>query len=194
MSHDITMIFRVDIWKLPGHAGVRWKFDPVTRVFAENLTRSRCSLKIWPGHGVRRKFSKDSIVVPVDEPALRESWWAGAARVWANERVRRTGADADDPMLLTEGFWGWLSRFKLIRLRRISFGDVRGWIGGGMGGGMGWWMDTYIYIACLRLVVAFAPNVIKCAVGAIKGNKMRRLRRRTREGVEGEGGFMKLMK
>jgi len=45
-------------------------------------------------------------------------------------------------------------------------------------------MDTYIYIACLRQVVAFAPKVIKCAYGAIKGNKMRRLRRRTREGVE----------
>jgi hypothetical protein len=63
---------------------------------------------------------------------------------------------------------------------------MEGWIGGGM--------DAYICIACLRQVVAFAPNVIKCAVGAIKGNKMRRLRRRTREGVEGEGGFMKLMK
>ena len=48
-----------------------------------------------------------------------------------------------------------------------------------MGGGM----DTYIYIACLRQVVAFAPKVIKCAYGAIKGNKMRRLRRRTRKGV-----------
>jgi hypothetical protein len=37
-------------------------------------------------------------------------------------------------------------------------------------------MDTYIYIACLRQVVAFAPKVIKCAYGAIKGNKMRRLK------------------
>jgi hypothetical protein len=63
-----------------------------------------------------------------------------------------------------------------------------------MGRGMGKGMDANICIACLRQVVAFAPNVIKCAVGAIKGNKMRRLRRRTREGVEGEGGFMKLMK
>jgi hypothetical protein len=35
-------------------------------------------------------------------------------------------------------------------------------------------MDTNIYIACLRQVVAFAPQVIK----------MRRLRRRTREGAE----------
>jgi hypothetical protein len=25
------------------------------------------------------------------------------------------------------------------------------------------WMDTNIYIACLRQVVAFAPKVIKCA-------------------------------
>ncbi len=52
-----------------------------------------------------------------------------------------------------------------------------------------------IYIACLRQVVAFTPKVIK----------MRRLRRRTREGAEvwadgwaegeGKGGvqFMKLM-
>ena len=31
-----------------------------------------------------------------------------------------------------------------------------GWVGGGMGG----WMDTNIYIACLRQVVAFAPKVI----------------------------------
>jgi hypothetical protein len=27
-----------------------------------------------------------------------------------------------------------------------------------------------VIIACLRQVVAFAPKVIKCAVGAIKGN------------------------
>ena len=46
-------------------------------------------------------------------------------------------------------------------------------------------MDGYIYIIdCLRQVVAFAPEVMKCAYGAIKGNKMRRLRRRTRKGVE----------
>ena len=46
-------------------------------------------------------------------------------------------------------------------------------------------MDGYLYIIdCLRQVVAFAPKVIKCAYGAIKGNKMRRLRRRTRKGVE----------
>jgi len=51
-------------------------------------------------------------------------------------------------------------------------------------------MDTYIYIACLRQVVAFAPKVIKCAYGAIKGNKMRRLRRRTRKGC----GFSSLVK
>ena len=45
--------------------------------------------------------------------------------------------------------------------------------------------DRYLYIIdCLRQVVAFAPKVIKCAYGAIKGNKMRRLRRRTRKGVE----------
>jgi hypothetical protein len=31
-----------------------------------------------------------------------------------------------------------------------------GWVGGGMGG----WMDTNIYITCLRQVVAFAPKVI----------------------------------
>ena len=54
------------------------------------------------------------------------------------------------------------------------------------------WMDTNIYFACLRQVVAFAPKVIK----------MHRLRRRTRERAEvwaegeGKGGyrFMKLMK
>ncbi len=53
-------------------------------------------------------------------------------------------------MLLTEGFLGWLSRFKLIRLRRISLatlprygrmgGRRDGWadgMGGWMGGGMG---------------------------------------------------------
>ena len=42
-----------------------------------------------------------------------------------------------------------------------------------MGRGMGRGMDPNICIACLRQVVAFAPKVIKCAVGAIKGNKMR---------------------
>ena len=37
--------------------------------------------------------------------------------------------------------------------------------------------DRYLYIIdCLRQVVAFAPKVIKCAYGAIKGNKMRRLK------------------
>jgi hypothetical protein len=30
--------------------------------------------------------------------------------------------------------------------------------------------DANICIACLRQVVAFAPKVIKCAIGAIKGN------------------------
>jgi hypothetical protein len=45
-----------------------------------------------------------------------------------------------------------------------------------MGRGMGRGMDANICIACLRQVVAFAPKVIKCAVGAIKGNKMRRRR------------------
>ena len=45
--------------------------------------------------------------------------------------------------------------------------------------------DRYLYIIdCLRQVVAFAPEVMKCAYSAIKGNKMRRLRRRTRKGVE----------
>ncbi len=43
-----------------------------------------------------------------------------------------------------------------------------------MGRGMGKGMDANICIACLRQVVAFAPKVIKCAVVAIKGNKMRR--------------------
>jgi hypothetical protein len=28
---------------------------------------------------------------------------------------------------------------------------------------MGGWMDTNIYIACLRQVVAFAPKITKCA-------------------------------
>ena len=50
-------------------------------------------------------------------------------------------------MLLTEGFLGWLSRFKLIRLRRFSLatlprygrrggrmGGFAEWVGGGMGG------------------------------------------------------------
>ena len=59
-----------------------------------------------------------------------------------------------------------------------------------MGGGMGGGMDANICIACLRQVVAFAPKVIKCAYGAIKGNKMRRLRCRTRKGC----GFSSLMK
>jgi hypothetical protein len=49
----------------------------------------------------------------------------------------------------------------------------------------------YIYIYCLPPAGGrFAPKVIKCAYGAIKGNKMRRLRRRTREGC----GFSSLMK
>jgi hypothetical protein len=62
-----------------------------------------------------------------------------------------------------------------------------------MGGGM----DTNIYIACLRQVVAFAPKVIILLPASDRWSHslptfklMRRLRRRTREG----GGFMKLMK
>ena len=39
---------------------------------------------------------------------------------------------------------------------------------------MGGQRDGYLYIIdCLRQVAAFAPKVMKCAVGAIKGNKMR---------------------
>jgi hypothetical protein len=47
-------------------------------------------------------------------------------------------------MLLTEGFLGWLSRFKLIRLRRISLATLRrdglrgGWVACGMGGFAEW--------------------------------------------------------
>jgi hypothetical protein len=57
-------------------------------------------------------------------------------------------------------------------------------------------MDTNIYIACLRQVVAFAPKVIIIAClrqgFCIRKTryKMRRLRRRTREGC----GFGSLMK
>jgi hypothetical protein len=36
----------------------------------------------------------------------------------------RAGTDAGGAMLLTEGFLGWLSRFKLIRLRRISLATL----------------------------------------------------------------------
>jgi hypothetical protein len=50
--------------------------------------------------------------------------------------------------------------------------------------------DGYLYIIdCLRQVVAFAPKVIKCAVGAIKGIKcaygaiMNERRNGRREGV-----------
>ena len=61
-------------------------------------------------------------------------------------------------MLLTEGFLGWLSRFKLIRLRRISLATLR------MDGRRDGRRDRYLYIIdCLRQVVAFAPKVIKCA-------------------------------
>ena len=70
-----------------------------------------------------------------------------------------------------------------------------GWVGLRNG-----WMDGYQYIYCLppaggRIrsqgnyyclppagVLHSQNKVIKCAVGAIKGNKMRRLRRCTREG------------
>jgi len=50
------------------------------------------------------------------------------------------------------------------------------------------WIPIYI-IACLRQVVAFAPKVIIACLRqgfafAKQGNKMRRLRRRTWEGVE----------
>ena len=66
----------------------------------------------------------------------------------------RAGTDAGGAMLLTEGFLGWLSRFKLIRLRRISLATLR----------RDGWRDRYLYIIdCLRQVVAFAPKVIKCA-------------------------------
>jgi hypothetical protein len=40
--------------------------------------------------------------------------------------------------------------------RRVEGLVAEGWVGGRMGGGM----DTNIYIACLRQVVAFAPKVI----------------------------------
>ncbi len=46
----------------------------------------------------------------------------------------------------------WLSRFKLIRLRRISLATLPRY--GLMDG------YQYMYIACLRQVVAFAPKVI----------------------------------
>ena len=49
-------------------------------------------------------------------------------------------------------FCEWLSRFKLIRLRRISLATLPTY--GRMDG------YQYIYIACLRQVVAFAPKVI----------------------------------
>ena len=39
---------------------------------------------------------------------------------------------------------------------------------------MGGWMDTNIYIACRRQVVAFAPKVIKCAAyGVAQGRGWR---------------------
>ena len=45
----------------------------------------------------------------------------------------------------------WLSRFKLIRLRRISLATLL----------RDGWRDGYLYIIdCLRQVVAFAPKVI----------------------------------
>jgi hypothetical protein len=50
-----------------------------------------------------------------------------------------------------------------------------------MGRGMGKGMDANICIACLRQVVAFAPKVIKCAVGAIMNER----RNGQREGPEG---------
>ena len=50
-------------------------------------------------------------------------------------------------MLLTEGFLGWLSRFKLIRLRRIGLATLPryGWMSVRRDG----WMDGYQYIYCL---------------------------------------------
>ena len=86
-------------------------------------------------------------------------------------------------MLLTEGFLGWLSRFKLIRLRRISLATLRrdGWRDGRRDRSR----DGCQYMYCL-------PP----AGGRIRsqGNKMRRLRRRTREGwVCGMGGLQKLI-
>ena len=50
-------------------------------------------------------------------------------------------------MLLTEGFGGWLSCFKLIRLRRISLATLPRY--GRMGGRRDGWMDGYQYIYCL---------------------------------------------
>ena len=65
-------------------------------------------------------------------------------------------------MLFKPCFLGWLSRFKLIRLRRISLATLRrdGWRGG--------CLDMY----CLPPagVLHTQNKVIKCAVGAIKGN------------------------
>jgi hypothetical protein len=54
---------------------------------------------------------------------------------------------------------------------------------------MGGWVDTNIYIACLRQVVAFAPKVKLLLPASGRWSHslptfklMRRLRRRTREG------------
>ncbi len=123
----LMMIFRVYIW-------TEWFF-----------------LEIWPGclhvlaiacfHGVRRKFgckmgfrSKDSIIVPADELQEPASGRAGerASGRAGGRASGRAGTDAGGAMLLTEGFLGWLSRFKLIRLRRISLATLprygrRGW-------------------------------------------------------------------
>ena len=57
-----------------------------------------------------------------------------------------------------------------------------------MGRGVGGGMDANICIACLRQVVAFAPKVIKCAIGAIKGNycAVGAIMNGRREGSEGE--------
>ena len=69
-------------------------------------------------------------------------------------------ADRRVKELVAEGWvYGWLSRFKLIRLRRISLATLPryGWMGG---------RDRYLYIRylyiidCLRQGVAFAPKVI----------------------------------
>ena len=79
---------------------------------------------------------------------------------------------------------------------RVEDSRRRSWMDGRRDGQR----DGYLYIIdCLRQGVAFALQVIKCAVGAIKGNKMRRSaimnerRNGRREGPEGGGAGFALL-
>ena len=103
-----------------------------------------CSAKLTSGgalHGARIVCDAMRCAVGWFIPAMHgmryNSLRAGCDARDAMQCAAR-GLVAGGAMLLTEGFLGWLSRFKLIRLRRISLATLPRY--GRMGGRRDGWM------------------------------------------------------